>query len=267
MCFSDVRLTVCDVQSIDSNEACDLCLQEEKMGRPVPLGEVFIQTHTKSDGTYVDQKAEKIALAYEQNVREKLSELEAAASVVSDGSSRPRDLTLDEYAAIFLEVRCSLSFSESQRHLGSVTNYLPLYFLQSTEKDARGNPYGLGCLKETLGSANRQLPGDSTFKALEERLQEAQRQIEEQAAYNEKRDAEIAAREAETARVTAEQKDKLEHLSLVEKYLRQTDPQFLDFIATHSSTSTERIPITPPSNDPQNLGFQTLIVSFNKLYV
>ena len=83
------------------------------MGRPVPLGEVFIQTHTKSDGTYVDQKAEKIALAYEQNVREKLSELEAAASVVSDGSSRPRDLTLDEYAAIFLEVRCSLSFSES----------------------------------------------------------------------------------------------------------------------------------------------------------
>ncbi|AAG29634.1 hypothetical protein [Arabidopsis thaliana] len=125
---------------------------EEKMGRPVPLGEVFIQTHTKSDGTYVDQKAEKIALAYEQNVREKLSELEAAASAVSDGSSRPRDLTLDEYAAIFLE---------------------------STEKDARGNPYGLGCLKETLGSANRQLPGDSTFKALEERLQEAQRQIEE----------------------------------------------------------------------------------------
>jgi len=83
------------------------------MGRPVPLGEVFIQTHTKSDGTYVDQKAEKIALAYEQNVREKLFELEAAASAVSDGSSRPRDLTLDEYAAIFLEVRCSLSFSES----------------------------------------------------------------------------------------------------------------------------------------------------------
>ena len=46
-------------------------------------------------------------------MREKLSELEADASAVSDGSSHPRDLTLDEYAAIFLEVRCSLSFSES----------------------------------------------------------------------------------------------------------------------------------------------------------
>jgi len=135
--------------------------------------------------------------------------------------------------------------------LRSVTNYLPLYFLHSTERDSRGNPYGLGCLKDTLGSANRQqLPEDSSFKALEERLQEAQQQIEEQAAYNEKRDVEIAAREADSARVTADQKEKLEHLSLVEKYLRQTDPQFLDFMATHSSTATERIPSTPPSNDP-----------------
>jgi len=48
-------------------------------------------------------------------------------------------------------------------------------------------------------TADRQLPGDSSFKALEERPQEAQWQIEEQAAYNEKRDDEIAAREAESA--------------------------------------------------------------------
>jgi len=122
--------------------------------------------------------------------------------------------------------------------------------LQSTEKDSRGNPYGLGCLKDTLGSTNRHHSGSSSsFQALEERLQEAQRKIEEQAAYNEKRDAEIAAREAESSRVTAEQKDKLEQLSLVEKYLRQTDPQFLDFMASHSTTTTERLP-SPPPNDP-----------------
>ncbi|OAO89412.1 hypothetical protein AXX17_ATUG01060 [Arabidopsis thaliana] len=136
-------------------EDIDMCLHEEKLGRPVPLGEY---------------------------VRDRLSELEAAASTVSDDSSRPQELTIDEYTTIF--------------------------------------------------------------------LQEAQRKIEEQAAYNEKRDAEIAAREAESARVTAEQKDKLEHLSLVEKYLRQTDPKFLDFMATHSSTSKERLPSTPPPNDP-----------------
>ena len=81
-------------------------LQEEKLGRAVSLGEVFIQTHTKSDGTYVDRKAEKIALIYEQNVKDRLSELEAAASAVSDGFSRSRDLTIEEYTVISLEVRC-----------------------------------------------------------------------------------------------------------------------------------------------------------------
>jgi len=83
-----------------------MCLQEEKLGRPVHLGEVFIQTHTKSDGTYVDRKAKMIAQTYERNVRSKLSELEAAACAVSDGTSRPLELTVDEYTAIFLEVRC-----------------------------------------------------------------------------------------------------------------------------------------------------------------
>ncbi|CAB80814.1 putative transposon protein [Arabidopsis thaliana] len=79
---------------------------EEKLGRPVHLGEVFIETHTKSDGSFVDQKSEKIAQAYQQNVRDRLSALEASASAVSDGSSRPPELTLDDYTAIFLEVRC-----------------------------------------------------------------------------------------------------------------------------------------------------------------
>jgi len=75
-----------------------------------------------------------------------------------------------------------------------------------------------------------------------------QRKIEEQAAYNEKRDSEIAAREAETARITAEQKDKLEHLSLVENHLRQTDLQFLDFMASQSSTTIEPLPATPQND-------------------
>jgi len=127
---------------------------------------------------------------------------------------------------------------------------LTTIFLQSTERDSRGNPYGLGSLEDTLGCANYNLPGQSSssFLDLEERLKEAQRKIEEQAAYNEKRDSEIAAREAETARITAEQKDKLEHLSLVEKYLRQTDPQFLDFMASKSSTTTESLPATPQND-------------------
>lgn len=65
------------------------------------IGDVFIKTHTKSDGTYVDRKAEKIALIYEKNLQDKLVELE---SDISDGTSRPRQLTQEDYTAIFLQV-------------------------------------------------------------------------------------------------------------------------------------------------------------------
>lgn len=79
-------------------------MQEEKEGRKVSLGEVFIKTHTRPDGTFVDRKAERIAQTYEKNVEQKLNELEENPSSVSDGASRPRELTTDEYTAIFLQV-------------------------------------------------------------------------------------------------------------------------------------------------------------------
>lgn len=82
---------------------------------------------------------------------------------------------------------------------------------------------------------------------MQDQLKEAQRQIEEQAANNIRRDAELPAREAEHARSVAEQEDKLKHLSMVEKYLRQTDPRFLDFVATQSpEPTTEPLPTSTP---------------------
>ncbi|CAE6114062.1 unnamed protein product [Arabidopsis arenosa] len=155
---------------------------EEELGRPVSLGE---------------------------NVQEKLSELEAEAacdtSAVSDGASRPRELTTEEYTSIFLK---------------------------STDRDSRGNFYGVGNLKDCLVNGKRKQPdSSSSFVSLQEQLKEAQRKIEEQ-----------AAREAEQSRAVAEQRDRLEQLSLVEKYLRQTDPHFLDFMASQSAKE--------PTSDP-----------------
>lgn len=74
------------------------------MGHPVCLGDVFIKTHTKADGSFVDKKAEMVAKKYQENVLLKLSELEAESSAVSDGTSRTRELTPEEYTTIFLEV-------------------------------------------------------------------------------------------------------------------------------------------------------------------
>ena len=109
-------------------------------------------------------------------------------------------------------------------------------------KDSRGNPYGVGSLKDSLVKGKRKLEDSSCFVALEEQVKEAQRKIEEQVAYSQRRDA---AREAQLAAREAEQKCRLEHLSLVEKYLVQTDPHFLEFMASQSSRETTTDPNIP----------------------
>ncbi|XP_023643495.1 uncharacterized protein LOC111831956 [Capsella rubella] len=150
---------------------------EQKMGRPVSLGELFVKTHTKPDGSYVDLKAEKVGETYEKNVQDKWAGLQANTSALSDVASPPRELTIDEMTTIFL---------------------------QSTEMDSRGIPYGVGSLKDSLVNGKLNHPDNSTsFLALEEQLKEAQRKIEEKVAYNAKRDAEVAAREVEQARAVA----------------------------------------------------------------
>ena len=63
------------------------------------VGEVFIKTHTRPDGTYVDKKAEKIIQNYEKNIQDKLAELEAENSSLSDC-----ELSVDDYTSIFLQV-------------------------------------------------------------------------------------------------------------------------------------------------------------------
>ncbi|XP_010495604.1 PREDICTED: uncharacterized protein LOC104772719 [Camelina sativa] len=129
---------------------------EEKLGRPVSLGEVFKETHTRPDGTYVDRKAEKIFSTYEKNLQAKISEIDSSLGA---HSRRLYD------------------------HLSSG---------KSTEKDSRGNLLGLGSLKDHLqdllnGKSYQQ--GQSSFVASQEQIKEAHRIIEEQVAYNAKRDA------------------------------------------------------------------------------
>ncbi|XP_019086540.1 PREDICTED: uncharacterized protein LOC104720312 [Camelina sativa] len=175
---------------------------EEELGREVSMGEVFFKTHTKPDGSYVDGKAEKIHQAYQQKLQEKMAELEADSSL-SDGTSHRRELTTDECTAIFLEC---------------------------TEKDSRGTPYGLGSLKANLGKG-KQRSQTEAFLTLQEQLKEAQRQIEIQATLN----AEAAAREKETALLVAEQKNEIKELSLMAKFMRDTNPAYLEFIASQSA--------------------------------
>ena len=112
-------------------------------------------------------------------------------------------------------------------------------------KDSRGNPYGVGSLKDSQVKGKQKLEDSSCYVALEEQVKEAQRKIEEHVAYSQRRDAVLAVRETQVAAREAEQKCRLEQLSLVEKYLLQTDPHFPEFMASQSSRETTTDPNTP----------------------
>jgi len=46
------------------------------LGRPPTIGEVFLRTHTKKDGTFVDRKAQEVHEVYQKNKAAKLAVLE-----------------------------------------------------------------------------------------------------------------------------------------------------------------------------------------------
>lgn len=74
------------------------------MGRPVSIGEVFLKTHTKADGTFSDLKAEQIAQAYEKKLDEKMSQVEQDVCANGGDSSYIPELSTTEMNEIFLEV-------------------------------------------------------------------------------------------------------------------------------------------------------------------
>ncbi|KAL1223246.1 putative transposase-like protein [Cardamine amara subsp. amara] len=130
---------------------------EVELGRPVSVGEVFIKTHTKPDGTFVDLKAEKVAEAYKKNKEAKLAELEVDIEDDLHGTSRRRDLSVEEDNEIFLK---------------------------STFVNDRGQAYGVGSLESVI-NGKRKYPGSSSsFLGMQQQLEEAHRKIEEQAASN-----------------------------------------------------------------------------------
>lgn len=90
-----------------------LAFQEEEFNRPVSLGEVFLRTHTRPDGTFVDQKAKQVAETYEKNLDETIAQLDLDGPINSDASSETstrRSLTIEEQNEIFLRVKpCSSS--------------------------------------------------------------------------------------------------------------------------------------------------------------
>jgi len=75
--------------------------------RLVSLGEVFIETHTRADESFVDQKSQQVGEGYAESLEERMSEIEEDGPQTSDNSSQcssHRTLSLEEKNEIFLKV-------------------------------------------------------------------------------------------------------------------------------------------------------------------
>ncbi|KAL9858893.1 putative transposase, Ptta/En/Spm, plant [Arabidopsis thaliana] len=90
-----------------------------------------MKTHTRADGSYVDAKAEKVTEVYKKTCEERLIEID------DDGPEN------------------SANTSEQSTHRDLIIEENNEIFLQCTEKDQKGNHFGLGSLVQTHGKGKR----------------------------------------------------------------------------------------------------------------
>ncbi|XP_010463410.1 PREDICTED: uncharacterized protein LOC104744082 [Camelina sativa] len=154
---------------------------EEELGHLMSLVEVFLKTHTRPDGTVVDQKAKQVAETYERIIEERQAETEEDGPDGSESSTH-HNLSLDERNEIFL---------------------------QCTHTDHKGNPFGLGSLVETL---KKRKMTDSYASASPSTIGELQdqlwRKISEHEAENARRDQEHRESQSELKRLFLFMKEK-----------------------------------------------------------
>ncbi|KAG7536946.1 putative transposase Ptta/En/Spm plant [Arabidopsis suecica] len=183
---------------------------EEKLKRPVSLGEVFMQTHTRADGSFVDQKAKEVAEAYAKGIEDRLSELDEEGpqnSANSSEHSTDRMLSIDEKNEIFL--KC-------------------------THKDDKGTPYGLGSLVETLNKGKRKESYASSSTSTIVDLQEQLRR-------------KISEHDAENARRDEEHRQSQSRISSLEKlvlFMKDKDPELAAFLSSASTAPEQPIQAT-----------------------
>ncbi|XP_020877113.1 uncharacterized protein LOC110227367 [Arabidopsis lyrata subsp. lyrata] len=161
-----------------------------------------MKTHTRADGSFVDQKAKEVVEAYAKGIEDRMSELDEEGpqnSANSSEHSTDRMLSIDEKNEIFL--KC-------------------------THKDDKGTPYGLGSLVETLNKGKRKESYASSSTATIVELQDQlRRKISEHEAENAKRDEEHR-----------QSQSRLEKLLV---FMKDKDPELAAFL---SSASTQPQP-------------------------
>ncbi|CAE5968417.1 unnamed protein product [Arabidopsis arenosa] len=148
--------------------------------------------------------------------------------------------------------RYFLEFAKTHTWHPSVTGVVEAKFYKiialrmkdmSTVTNDRGDYFGIGSLGVYINGKRKYAGSSSSFTTLQSQLEDANRKIEEQAALQ-------AAREAEALRVAASQAAEIKHLSMVKKYLSETDPNFLAFLNSQSTPAADDHSEVQPNPTP-----------------
>ncbi|XP_023632622.1 uncharacterized protein LOC111828576 isoform X2 [Capsella rubella] len=164
-----------------------------------------MRTHTRADGSFVDQKAKQVAEHYEKTLEEKLSEIDDDGPETSSENSTQRTLSI------------------------GVKNEI---FLMCTETDEKGNPFGLGSLVETLKKGKRKQAYESSSSSTVLELQEQLRRN-------------MAHHEAENARREEEHRQTQMQFQKLFLYMKGKDPEFASFLVSSPTVPATTADTTP----------------------
>ncbi|VVA98317.1 unnamed protein product [Arabis nemorensis] len=200
---------------------------EEELGRFISFDEVFRKTHTKANGSFVDEKAKQVAETYDRTLQEVLDQPEGGpeASDASEHSTQ-RTLSIDEKNEIFL--KC-------------------------TEIDSKGNPYGMGQLSQVHKGKRKRSYGESSTSSLLEiqhELKAARQKIAEYDEENQRSDEENRRRDAENQRRDEELRQSQVRIDELEKlfvFMKNNNSNFAAYVSDSSvpATTTPQVEDNP----------------------
>ncbi|VVB10842.1 unnamed protein product [Arabis nemorensis] len=155
---------------------------EEELGRPFSFGEVFVRTHTSKDGTFVDKKAKQVADEYDKRLAE------AIEQQAGDGAD-------DQDISSEISTQQTLTIEEKNN-----------IFLQCTEFDQKGNPFGIGGLSQKFNKGKKKISYETShvpeLAEMQEELKSARRKLAEHDEENKRRDEELKELRQRHARVS-----------------------------------------------------------------
>ncbi|OAP07941.1 hypothetical protein AXX17_AT2G07250 [Arabidopsis thaliana] len=110
-------------------------VEEEKLKRRVSYGEVFMKTHIRADGSFVDQKSQHVGEAYVKMLEEMMFEIDEDGPQISDGKGNP--FGLGSLGETLNKRRKTETYASSSSTVAKLQEQLQLKMSEQAEQNAK----------------------------------------------------------------------------------------------------------------------------------